>query len=42
MCNYKFKNFFDYNEIENELDLEIQEKLLTKINYLIDEKILIL
>lgn len=42
MCNYKFKNFFDYNEIENELDLEIQEKLLTKINYLIDEEILIL
>lgn len=40
MCHYKFKNFFDYNEIENELDLEIQEKLLAKVNYLIDEGIL--
>lgn len=41
MCNYKFNNFFDYREIEHEQDLEIQEKLLEKINYLIDKGILI-
>lgn len=40
MCDYNFKNFFDYSEIENELDLEIQEKLLDKANFLIDNKIL--
>ena len=40
MATYKFKKFFDYSEIENELDLEIQEKLLAKINFLIDEGIL--
>lgn len=42
MCTYNFKNFFDYKEIENEMDLEIQEKLLNKVNELIDEGILIL
>lgn len=41
MCTYQFTKFFDYKDIENELDLEIQEKLLSKINYLIDEGILI-
>ena len=41
MCCYKFNDFFDYREIEHEQDLEIQEKLLEKINYLIDKKILI-
>lgn len=40
MCHYKFKRFFDYTEIENELDLELQEKLLERINWLIDEKII--
>lgn len=40
MASYNFKKFFDYSEIENEMDLEIQEKLLDKINFLIDEKIL--
>lgn len=40
MATYKFKKFFDYSEIENEIDLEIQEKLLAKINFLIDEGIL--
>ena len=40
MCGYNFKNFFDYKDIENESDLEIQEMLLNKINYLIDEGIL--
>ena len=40
MCNYNFKRFFDYTEIENEFDLELQEKLLERINWLIDEKII--
>ena len=41
MCDYKFQKFFDFSEIENEYDLEIQEKFLSKINFLIDEGILI-
>lgn len=41
MCSYKFSKFFDTKEIENEMDLEIQEKLLSKINQLIDEGILV-
>lgn len=40
MCNYNFKKFYDYAEIENEVDLELQEKLLERINWLIDEKII--
>ena len=40
MCSYNFKKFFDYNEIEREIDLELQEKLLEKINWMIDEKII--
>lgn len=40
MASYQFKNFFDYKEIENELDLEIQEKLISKVNELIDKGIL--
>lgn len=40
MCNYNFKKFFDYREIEHEIDLEIQEKLLERINWMIDEKII--
>lgn len=42
MCSYKFKKFFDYSEIENELDLCVQEAFLEKINYLIDNKILMI
>ena len=34
------KKFFDYTEMENEIDLELQEKLLDRINWLIDEKII--
>lgn len=41
MCTYKFNKFFDYKEIENEMDLEIQEKLLSKINELIDLGVLV-
>ncbi len=39
MCHYNFKKFFDISEIENETDLELQEKLLSRINWLIDEGI---
>ena len=39
MCNYNFKTFFNPDEIENEVDLELQEKLLERINWLVDEGI---
>ncbi len=42
MCNYNFKKFFDYSEIENEIDLELQEKLLSRINWMIDEGIIVI
>lgn len=41
MANYNFTEFFKESEIENELDLEIQEKLLETINMLMDEGILV-
>ena len=40
MCLYNFKEFFNHKEIEREIDLEIQEKLLSRVNWLLDEKIL--
>lgn len=40
MGRYTFNEFFNMEEIENERDLETQEKLLEIINRLIDEKIL--
>lgn len=40
MCSYNFKKFFESKEIENEIDLELQEKLLERMNWLIDEKII--
>lgn len=39
MMNYNFEKFFDPKEIENEDDLKIQELLLERINWLIDEGI---
>ena len=39
MCSYDFKKFYDPEEIENEVDLELQEKLLERLNWLIDEGI---
>ena len=42
MCSYDFKKFFDYREIETEADLELQEKLLDRINWLIDQKIIVI
>lgn len=39
MCSYRFRTFFDPEEIDCEIDLEIQEKLLSRINWLIDNKI---
>lgn len=40
MANYNFEEFFNYEEIECEIDLEIQEKLLETINKLLDEEVL--
>ena len=40
MCSYKFKEFFNPDEIENEWDLQLQEALLEKINWMIDEGII--
>lgn len=40
MCSYNFKEFFNPNEIECDIDLEIQEKLLKRINWLIEEQII--
>lgn len=40
MCSYNFKEFFNFKEIENLADLELQEKLLSIMNWLIDEKII--
>ena len=40
MCGYNFKEFFNEKEMENEYDLQLQEKLLDRINWLIDEKII--
>lgn len=39
MCNYKFNTFFNPKDIKHEDDLLIQEKLLARINWLIDEGI---
>ena len=39
MCNYKFNTFFNTSDIDTLADLEIQEKLLSRINWLIDEGI---
>jgi len=40
MCSYDFEKFFNPEEIETEIDLELQEKLLSRINWLIDEGII--
>lgn len=40
MGSYKFNRFFKLDEIENERDLETQEKLLSVINNLLDNGIL--
>lgn len=39
MCSYNFKKFYDENSISCEIDLEIHEKLLARLNWLIDEGI---
>ncbi len=36
MCGYNFKEFYNPKDIENELDLEIQEKFLKVMNDLIE------
>lgn len=40
MGKYEFCDFYNYKEIENERDLQTQEKLLEVLNMLIDERIL--
>lgn len=40
MCSYDFKSFYNPKEIGCEIDLEIQEKLLERINWLIDNGII--
>ena len=40
MCGYNIKKFYDPREIENEMDLEIQEKALEILNKLIDDGVL--
>lgn len=40
MCSYKFKEFYNPEEIEYPIDLELQELLLEKINWMIDEGII--
>ena len=39
MCGYNFKEFYNPKDIENELDLEIQEKFLKVMNDLIERGI---
>ena len=39
MCSYIFDTFYDFSTIEHEIDLEIQEKFLAKINELIDQDV---
>ena len=41
MCGYNFEDFFSPDSIKNIHDLVIQEKLMAKINSLIDDGILI-
>ena len=40
LCRYEFEKFFQEKDIECEIDLQIQELFLEKINELIDKKIL--
>lgn len=39
ILSYDFKTFFNPNEIDHENDLILQEKLLDRLNWLIDERI---
>lgn len=40
MCGYNFNEFYNEEDIENDIDLRIQEIILEDANYLIDEGIL--
>ena len=42
MCGYVFNSFYQPKDIDNENDLKIQEMFLDKINYLIDNGILVM
>lgn len=40
MCGYEFKKFYDFEEIENKFDLNVQVNAIRWLNKMIDEKIL--
>lgn len=40
MCGYEFKKFYDFNEIDNKFDLNVQVNAIRWLNKMIDEKIL--
>lgn len=40
LCNYKFNEFYKKKQIKDKYDLQLQEQLLEKINWLLDEKII--
>lgn len=41
MCHYNFETFFNPEEIENKNDQMVQERFLKRINWLLDEGILV-
>lgn len=40
MCGYEFKKFYDFKEIENKFDLNVQVNAIRWLTKMIDEKIL--
>jgi hypothetical protein len=40
MCGYEFDKFYNPNDIDNEDDLLLQERLLKRINWMLDEGII--
>ena len=40
MCGYEFKKFYDFKDIENKFDLNVQVNAIRWLNKMIDEKIL--
>ena len=39
ICVYNFKSFYDFKEIEFEVDLQIQEMILRVLNQMFDDKV---
>lgn len=40
LCKYEFEEFYNFDEIDNEIDLRIQEMILERLNQLIDDGVL--